>query len=152
MEKATIRFIILGTILFIASLMQFLGIALFDVVPNFVLATIVIASLFLNDIWHELFMVSAASFLLKFSPAIEREIIAFFAVGLLVIVAVRRLPWHRFINGIFLAICSTVLLYTLIDPRAVISLMFIQELVYTIVLVSAAYYGLTSLRLFRNVR
>lgn len=151
MEKETLRFIILSIILFGASVMQFLGITLFGVVPNFVLAVIIVSALFLGDVWHELLLLSVASFLLKFSPTIEREIVAFFVVGLLISVGARRLPWHLFINGIFIAASATILLYALIDPRSIVSLMFVQELMYTVVLVFIAYHGLTSLRLFRNV-
>lgn len=152
MERSTFRFIILGALLCIASILQFLGVSIWGVMPNFVLAVIVVAALFLTDIWHELFLISLASFLLKFSPIIEREILAFFAVSLLIVISERRLPWHAFINGIFLTVCSTVLLYALIDARSIGSLIFAQELVYTLLSVSVLYYGLTSLRLFRNIR
>lgn len=152
MEKETLRLIILGAMLFGASVMQFLGIALFGVIPNFVLAVIIVSALFLGDVWHELFLLSVASFLLKFSPTVEREILAFFVIGLLISISARQLPWHLFINGMFITVIATTLLYALIDPRSITSLMFAQELLYTIVLVCIAYYGLTSLRPFRNVR
>ncbi|AKM78347.1 MAG: hypothetical protein UY31_C0046G0002 [Candidatus Wolfebacteria bacterium GW2011_GWE1_48_7] len=152
MRKETLRFIVFIAILFIASTLQFLSVSIFGIIPNFVLATIVAATLFLGDVWHELFLISVALFLLKFSPVIEREMLALFAVMLLVIVLERRLPWHMFINGIFLTVFSVASLYILIDVRSITSLMFAQELVYTLVLVSVIYYGLTSLRLFRNTR
>lgn len=151
MQKETIRLAILGGILVVASVIQFLG-ASFGVIPNFVLATIVIAALFLGDIWHELLLLAVALFLLKFSPAVDRELVAFFATGLLIIGAARRLPWHRFINGIWLTVCAITVLYALVDPTLIFSFIFAQELVYTVLVMSVLYYGLMTMRLFRNVR
>lgn len=152
MEKATVRLIILGVMLFFASLVQFLEISLFGVVPNAALVVIILAALFLRDIWHELFLIACASFLLKFSPIANREILVFFTVGLLAIVVVRKLPWHIFVNGIFLIASATLAMYALIDPASILSLMFVKELGYNILLTYVLYHGLMLMRPFRSVR
>lgn len=152
MEKATVRLIILGVMLFFASLIQFLDVSLFGVVPNTTLVVIVLAALFLRDIWHELFLIACASFLLKFSPSANREILVFFTVGLLTLVIVRRLPWHLFVNGIFLVVGATFAMYAFIDPSSILSLMFVKELGYNILLTYLLYHGLMLLRPFRSVR
>lgn len=152
MEKATVRFYIFGALLAVASLVQFLDLALFGVVPNAILVVLLLSALFLRDIWQELFLLACASFLLKFSPAIDREIVVFFVVGLLAILAVRKLPWHMFINGIFLVVSATVAMYAVIDPASISSLIFAKELGYNILLTYALYHGLMAMRPFQIVR
>ena len=132
--------------------MQILGIGAWGAIPNYVLVIIVLASLFVRDIWHELFVLALAVFLLKFSPSVGRDILAFFVVGLAIIVAQRYLPWHAFINCIFLAITATALLYAFIAPTAMASLIFGFEMVYNIALTVALYHGLSLLRMFLDHR
>lgn len=150
MEKTTQRFTAFIGLLIVASGMQFLGIGALGAVPNYALVIIVLAALFVRDIWHELFLLALAVFLLKFSPDGGRDILAFFVVGAAIIVAQRYLPWHTFINGIFLITMATVALYALIAPAAILSLIFGLELVYNIALAVALYHGLSLLRLFRE--
>jgi hypothetical protein len=152
MEKTTVRFIILGAMLFFASIAQCLDVTVFGVAPNAVLVMFALAVLFLRDGWHELFLLSCTSFLLKFSPVANREIVAFFIVGLLMIAVVRKLPWHLFVNGMFLIIGATAAMYALIDPASINSLMFAQELGYNIILMYVLYYGLMLVRPFRSMR
>ena len=150
MEKLTRRFSIFILAIFLLSFMQFLRISIFGVVPNIVLATLVISIVFLNDTWHRMFLVSFASFMLKFSASADRDILAFFAVGLLMIVVDRYLPWQPLMNGIFLATIATVLFYLFTVASSIISLMFVLEMGYTIALVCLLYYLLTRFSLFRT--
>lgn len=150
MEKLTRRFSIFILAIFLLSFMQFLRISIFGVVPNIVLATLVISIVFLNDTWHRIFLVSFASFMLKFSASADRDILAFFAVGLLMIVVDRYLPWQPLMNGIFLATIATVLFYLFTVASSIISLMFVLEMGYTIALVCLLYYLLTRFSLFRT--
>lgn len=150
MHKETLRFYILGALLLFAGLLQFSGVALFGVVPNFVLVVIVMAALFLRDLWCALFLLSTAAFFLKFSPGVEREIVAFFFVGLALIIGERKLPWHMLVNGIFLTMFGTTALYLLVDRMAIPSLMFAMELGYNVILTYALYHGLAASRLFRH--
>lgn len=152
MEKATIRLIIFSVLLFIASLVQFLDVSFLGVAPNAVLVILVLAVLFLRDIWYELFLLACASFLLKFSPIADHEILVFFIVGLLMISMVRKLPWHIFVNGIFLIASATLAMYTFIDPSSILSLMFVKELSYNGILMYVLYYGIELMPPFRNVR
>jgi len=150
MNKETLRFSILGAALFVAGLLQFSGIAILEVAPNFVLVVIVMASLLLRDFWHILFLLSIAAFSLKFSPSAERDIVSFFLIGLALVVGERKLPWHTLVNGIFLMLCATTALYLFVDRMAIVSLMFALELGYNVILTYALYHGLTSFRLFRH--
>lgn len=152
MEQTTRRFILFILVLFGAGILQFLGVGAWGAIPNFILVAIAAAALFLRDIWHELFLVALAAFLLKSSPHVERDIFAFLVVGLFAIVVQRRLPWHMFINDMFLVVTSTALLYAFIEPTAINSLMFVRELGYNIFVASVLYYGLSSIRLFRGNR
>jgi hypothetical protein len=152
MEKATLRLIIFSALLFVASLVQFLDVTLFGIAPNAVLVVLVVAALYLRDIWHELFLVACASFLLKFSPVADHEILAFFVVGLLMTAIVRKLPWHIFVNGIFLITGATLAMYALIDPSSIPSLMFVKELSYNIILMYVLYHGIALMRPFQSVR
>ena len=150
MEKETLRFYILGSMLLFASLLQFFDIAIFGVIPDFVLVIVVLAALLLRDLWHVLLLLSVATFLLKFSPGVERDIIAFFFVGVALVLGEKKLPWHILVNGIFLTICATTALYVFVDRMAIPSLMFAMELGYNVVITYALYYALTSFRLFRH--
>ena len=80
----------LGAALFVAGLLQFSDIAIFGVVPNFVLVVIVVAALLLRDLWYLLFLLSVAAFFLKFSPSAELEIVTFFLIGAAVAYACER--------------------------------------------------------------
>jgi len=118
----------LGAALFVAGLLQFSDIAIFGVVPNFVLVVIVVAALLLRDLWYLLFLLSVAAFFLKFSPSAELEIVTFFLIGA----------------------CATTALYAFVDRVAISSLMFALELGYNMVLTYALYHGLMAFRLFRH--
>lgn len=150
MHKETLRFFIFGITLLFAGLLQFSDVAIFGVVPNFVLVVIVMATLFLRDFWHIFFLLAVASFFLKFSPVVEREIIVFFLIGSVLIISERRLPWHALVNGIFLTMCATTMLYAFVDRASILSLMFGLELGYNSILFYALYHGFVSFRLFRH--
>ncbi|EKD24106.1 MAG: hypothetical protein ACD_81C00108G0002 [uncultured bacterium] len=150
MEKSTARFLVLGCTLLFVSVLQFLDIAIFGVVPNMLLVVIVTMALFLRDFLHELFLLSLASFLLKFSPVVNREILAFFFIGLIIILIERKLPWHTLVNGIFLTFFATIALYVFVDRASIASLMFAKELGYNVLLTYALYHGFVFFRLFRH--
>lgn len=150
MEKSTLRFLILGLLLTLASVVQSFDGTVFGVAPNLVLIVIVVSTLFLQDIGHKLFLVALASFFLKFSPVANFDIAAFFFVGLALIFIERLLPWHALVNGIFLMLCATSMLYLLIDRASIVSLMFPMELGYNILLIYVLSYGLAVSRLFRH--
>lgn len=152
MKKETVRFTILCGLLLLAGLVQFLNMTLFGVMPDAALVVLVLSALFVRDIWHELLLVSCASFLFKFSPVANREIFIFFAIGLVMIVIARKLPWHLFVNGIFLILSATMAMYVLIDPQLISSLIFAKELGYNIILMCIFYYGLIMMGPFRNVQ
>src|SRR3989339_620670 len=147
MNKETLRFFMLGAALFVAGLLQFSDIAIFGVVPNFVLVVIVVAALLLRDLWYLLFLLSVAAFFLKFSPSAELEIVTFFLIGAALIIGERKLPWHTLVNGMFLTACATTALYAFVDRVAISSLMFALELGYNMVLTYALYHGLMAFRL-----
>ena len=150
MDKEALRFFIFGAALFVAGLPQFSNVAIFGVVPNFILVVIVMTALLLRDFWYSLFLLAVASFLLKFSPGAEREIVTFFLIGLVLVIGERKLPWHTLVNGIFLTACATTALYVFVDHMAVPSLMFALELGYNMALTYALYHGLMAYRLFRH--
>lgn len=150
MEKETLRFYILGLMLLFASLLQFFDSTIFGVVPDFVLIVVVLAALFLRDLWQVLFLLSVATFLLKFSPGAGQDILAFFFVGLALVIGERKLPWHLLVNGIFLTICATTALYAFVDRMTIPSLMFAMELGYNVIALYVFYYALVSFRLFRH--
>lgn len=149
MKQETVQFSILGIMLFFAVLLQVSGITLFDIAPNFVMVVVVMAALFLREFWHAFFLLSVASFLLKFSPGVEWEIIIFFFAGLAIIAGERKLPWHTLVNGIFLTTCATMILYIFVDRAAVSSLMFAIELGYNVLLTYLLYHGLSLFRAFQ---
>jgi len=148
MEKETLRsFILFGVLLLFVSL-QIITASFFGVVPNFVLVAVILAALFLRDLWHTILLLSIATFFLKFSPAAGFVIAAFFAIGIGLIFLERILPWHAVINAFVLTVSATMLLYLLVDRMAIPSLMFMQELGYNVVLTYVGYYALLPMRAF----
>ena len=150
MQKETIRFFIFGGLILFASILQSLGVAILGVTPNFVLTALVMVAVLLDDIWYSLFLVALSAWLLKFSPAAGQDLLLFSLVGAIVVGIERKLPWHGFVNALFLTVSATTILYALIDRTTINSILFVLELGYNILLTVVLYYGLVSFRLFRH--
>jgi len=114
--------------------MQFFNLSLFGVSPNFVIIAISAVSIFMRDIWEGMFIVSLVSFILKFSPNFNSEILIFFVLGILIMMASKYLPWNYFINGIFLIAIFSLILYVFLAPAKIISVVFFQEIFYNVLI------------------
>lgn len=126
--------IFFSLIAIVFSFLQFFEISLFGVHPNFAIVIISVISAFIHDIWEGIFIVSLSTFILKFSPYFNSEIMVFFILGILIMILSKYLPWNYFINTTFLIFSSSIIFYIFLAPTRIISIVFFQEIFYNILI------------------
>lgn len=140
------HFLILVSVVVFSAFIQSLDIAVLGVKPNFVLAAFAATLFFVQEIWESIFLLSAASLFLKFSPHPDKEILLFFGIGVLTIIIARYLPWQPLINYLVLVFVYTLIFYLLLFPLMIISRIFIQEVLYNLLAGSAVFFLLSRLK------
>lgn len=127
------RFLLAGLLIIVFSCIQSLGVSFFGVKPNFILATAIIAVFFVSDFIERFFLISLATFMLKFSPGFMAEILWFFLIGILSVVFAKYFLWQRLVSGLLSVLASTVLFYAFLYPEWIISTTFFVELMYNLI-------------------
>ncbi|MEK7555283.1 MAG: hypothetical protein AAB516_00450 [Patescibacteria group bacterium] len=126
--------LILFFIIICFSFLQTVDFSIFGVKPNLALVAVIAAAFFISDIWEGVLLAVIAALILKFSPGFSKEILIFFLIVAAAIIAKKYLPWRSMINLIFLIISATLLFYVFSFPTSIISGIFIQELIYNILI------------------
>ncbi len=126
----------------IFSFVQFFNLSIFGVKPNFAIAIIAAVSFFVSDVWEGVFLVFLSAFILKFSPYLDREILIFSIAGILAAVFSKYLPWRHLVSNIAVTLLYTLIFYLFLFPAGIISLVFLQEVFYNILISSAVFLGL----------
>ncbi len=140
------RFLIISCLVAVFSFFQALDISFIGVKPNFALIIIVVASFFIADIWEGVFLVAIASLILKFSPHLEKEILIFFATGVLIMVVGKYLPWHSIVSSLFLIAFYTLVFYLFLFPRFIFSVVFLEEIIYNLFIGGLTFVILSRLK------
>lgn len=134
---------VLAVIIVVFGFIQFAGIEIFGVKPNFILAGLIAVIFFVSDIWQRIFLAVLASLLFKFSPEISNETIVFFMVGILAAIAANNLPARPFTGTLVLTAAGTLLIYLFLFATAIGSAVFLKELAYNLIFSSVVYYFLS---------
>lgn len=116
------------------TFLQTINFAIFSVKPNLALVAIIIVAFFIANIWEVFLLVILSALILKFSPGFSGEILIFSLITFTAIVIRKYLPWHLIINILFLIIVATVFFYIFSAPGLIISIIFLKELVYNIII------------------
>ncbi len=106
-----IKFSILFLLIILLSGLQAFGLSVFDTKPNLALVAVIAASFFVANVWQGLLLVALAAFILKFAPGFEQELLIFSLIGAAGVIIRNHLPWHHFLNNLFLIILGTLIFY-----------------------------------------
>jgi len=116
--------LIIGLLTFV----QAFDFSIFNIKPNLALVAIVVASFFIADFWEGTLLVLISTFILKFSPGFNKEILIFFLLGIGFVAIAKHLPWLRWVNNILLIILGTFLFYLFLNADLILSLTFLKEM------------------------
>lgn len=126
------RLISLILLVAVLTLIQSFGFSVFGVKPNLSLVAVIVVSFFIADAWEGFLSAAIAAFLLKFSPAITRELIVFIAIAVVAILVKNYLPWRRFLNSLILISLATLVFYAFTASQFLYSAMFWKELLFNL--------------------
>ncbi len=130
-EKSKLVFLIL--IIGLLTLLQSFGFSILSIKPNIALVAIIAVSFFTANLWHRIFLVVLSAIILKFAPGFEKEILTFCLIGVTLAVAKDYLPWHHFLNNLFLVAAGTIIFYLILAPNLILSVIFLEELFLNLV-------------------
>jgi len=102
---------------------QALGFSILSIKPNIALVAIITVSFFATNLWHRIFLVVLSAMILKFAPGFEKEMV----------ISRDYLPWHHFLNNLFLVAVGTLVFYLLLAPNLILSAVFLAELFLNLV-------------------
>jgi len=112
---------------------QALGFSILSIKPNIALVAIITVSFFATNLWHRIFLVLLSAMILKFAPGFEKEILIFSLIGAAMVISRDYLPWHHFLNNLFLVAVGTLVFYLLLAPNLILSAVFLAELFLNLV-------------------
>ncbi len=121
--------LVVGLLVFLQSW----GFSIFGIKPNLALISIIATSFFTIDLLEGLLLVLLAALILKFSPGFEKEILFFSLIGLGAIIIKNYLPWHYYLNNIFLIILGTFIFYLLLAHNLILSSVFLKEVLLNLI-------------------
>ncbi len=133
------RIFLLLFLVVIFSFIQTLDFSIFGIKPNLALAAIIVSVFFILNIWEGFLLSAMAALILKFSPGFSKEILIFFLIAVAAIIIKKYLPWQSTINMFFLIIATTLLFYAFSYPSLIISGIFLQELIYNIIITGLTF-------------
>ena len=129
-----IRFLILILLVGLLTLFQTLGFSIFGVKPNLALTAVVVASFFVVNIREGLVLILSAALLLKFNAVFNLDILIFSLIGTAALIFKKYLIWQPLINCLILIGLATSGFYLFLSPSLIISGIFLQEIIYNIIL------------------
>lgn len=140
------KILILSLLVILSSLLNFASIKIFGVSPNFALAAMIVSItssltvpykaegtfFFARNFWQGFFLVVLSSLILKFSPVISIEILAYAAGGIFIVLFHKYLPWNQLINALVLIFVFTLIFYALFASDMILSWVFVKEIIYNL--------------------
>ncbi len=129
-----IRLLILILVIGLLALFQTLGFSIFGVKPNLALTAVVAASFFVVNIWEGLVLILLAALFLKFNAVFNLDILVFCLIGTAALIVKKYLVWQPLINCLILIGLASLGLYLFLSPSLIISGIFLQEIIYNIIL------------------
>lgn len=129
-----IRFLILILLVGLLTLFQTLGFSIFGVKPNLALTAVVVASFFVANIWEGLVLILLAALFLKFNAVFSLDIVAFSLIGTAALIFKKYLIWQPLINCLILIGLASLGFYLFLSPSLILSRIFLQEIIYNIIL------------------
>lgn len=145
MFKIERNFLIISVLVAVLTIIQFFGIEIFGVKPNFALAGLITAMFFLS-FWEGIFVAAFASLVFKFSPEASYETAVFFGIGIAAALAARYFPWRQAVGVMISVVMGTVLLYLILFIGEIFSAGFFKELVYNLILGILLFYFMTFIK------
>lgn len=133
MFKGISKLIFLILIIGLLAILQSFSFSVFSIKPDLILAAIIVASFFVENIWQGFLLVAISAFLLKFSPGFEKEILILSLIGTGVIIIKKYLPWHYFFSNLILIGLGTLIFYVILASNLIISIIFFEELTFNII-------------------
>lgn len=133
------RLISLILLIAVLTLIQSSGFSIFGVKPNLSLVAVIAVSFFIADAWEGFLLAAIAAFLLKFSPAVARELIVFMVISVGAVLAKNYLPWRRFLNSLILISLATFVFFAFTASQFLYSAIFWKELLLNLVFGSLVF-------------
>lgn len=138
------QFLVLSPIVLVVGLFQNTNVfSIFGIKPNLLLALLVPAAFFLENILTMTAILAIALFLSDFRSGFTSESASLAVLALVAPALTRRLPWEPFVNNIVLMGAMTVIFYLLASPSYLIHspIAILFELLLNITF-SAIFYNL----------
>lgn len=114
------------------TLLQAWGFDVLNSEPNLAIVSIIATSFFISNVWEGLFLVSVSALILKFTPGLQLEILAFVLMGFFAVLVAKRLPWNYFLSSLLLITLTTSAFYLLFDRALFFSLVLAKELLFNL--------------------
>lgn len=127
------------------ALLQAWDFTILGVKPNFALPAVVAASFFVANIWESFLLVALSVFILKFAPGFESEIVLLGFIEFASVAGSKYLPWHNFLNNLFLVVAGTLIFYALLGKELLVSIVLLKELLSNIAVGTIIFALLTNL-------
>jgi len=122
------KLIFLVLIVILLTFLQSFGFSILGVKPNLALVAIISASFFVKNIWQGFLLVVLASFILKFSPGFESEILFLSLIGIGANITKKYHPWHYFFGNLISVTLGTFIFYIFLGTNLITSFIFLKEL------------------------
>ncbi len=126
------RLFFLTLLIAVLTLIQSFNFSILGVKPNLSLIAVIAASFFIIDVWEGFLLSAIAAFLLKFSPALTKELIVFMGIAFVVIIVRNYFPWRRFLNNFILIALATFTFYVFMAGDFLYSVLFWKELLFNL--------------------
>ena len=131
------NFLIISCIV-ITLLLTFIQVTNFSflgVKPNLALVGLVVSATLINSSWIFFLLAATVSFMLKFQPGFDLQILIFLVMSLMVYFFSKRSSWQPFLNiNIFVLLFTTIFYLLSSVPSAIASGTFLKEIVYNIII------------------
>lgn len=124
------------------SFLQFMNFFVFNVKPNWILIAIIVSVFFISDIWEGIFLFLLSALIFKFGPGFRPEALVLPLFGLGAIFFKKYLPWRHFLTVPLLLAVLTALFYAFLAPNLILSLIFLKELVYNLIIGEALFLSI----------
>lgn len=123
--------IIITLLLTVAQITNF---SFLGIKPNLALVGLIISATLINSFWVFFLLTAIISFMLKFQPGFDLQILIFSAMSLIVYFLSKRSSWQPFLNINIFVLLFTTIFYLLFSPGLIASNTFLKEMIYNIVL------------------
>jgi len=141
-QKKFIFFLIFTAIF---SWLPFLILSIFGVRPNFALIFIALIAAFISEFLEGIFLITLYTFLLKFSPHPDKELLIILILGLVSIVFRRFLQLNNLVKFLISVILLTIGFYIFLG-FSLISWIFIGEILYNAIIGSIVFFILSKFK------